>query len=116
MAAQPASQLWRYDINMTDGTHTERCLGERMLDFPSVHPAFLGQSGCTQALLHADLLHAVSSCRHAFMSDELLMGHLASWHRMHELQATLPAGTQVLCMHEWSDICMHMLSLPWVEL
>ena len=43
MTEQPAAQLWRYDINMTDGTHRQRCLAERHFEFPSVPPALLGQ-------------------------------------------------------------------------
>ena len=77
MAAQPAARLWRYDVNMTDGTHTERCLGQRMLDFPSVHPAFLGQSGCTQSLYTHDLLK--HSCQAGTCIHELL-GALACRH------------------------------------
>lgn len=44
MSEQPVAQLWRYDVNMTDGSHKQHCLAERQFDFPSVHPAFLGQS------------------------------------------------------------------------
>lgn len=43
MSEQPVAQLWRYDVNMTDGSHMQRCLAERQFDFPSVHPAFLGE-------------------------------------------------------------------------
>ena len=43
MTEQPSAQLWRYDINMTDGTHRQCCLAERQFDFPSVHPALLGE-------------------------------------------------------------------------
>lgn len=43
MTEQPVAKLWRYDINMTDGRHRQRCLAERQIDFPSVHPAFQGK-------------------------------------------------------------------------
>ena len=43
MSQQPVARLWRYDVNMTHGTHTQSCLGDRQFEFPSVHPAFLGR-------------------------------------------------------------------------
>ncbi len=42
MAKQPVAQLWRYDINMADGTHQQQCLCKRAFEFPSVHPAYAG--------------------------------------------------------------------------
>lgn len=60
MTEQPAAQLWRYDINMTDGTHQQRCLAERQFDFPSVHPAL---SGWPQANpLHDEVAKGGNSC------------------------------------------------------
>ena len=44
MAKQPVAQLWRYDINMSNGSQKQRCLSKRAFEFPSVHPAYAGES------------------------------------------------------------------------
>ena len=60
MTEQPAAQLWRYDINMTDGTHRQRCLAERHFEFPSVPPALLGQLQTSP--LHHHVYQDCDSC------------------------------------------------------
>ncbi|DBA91440.1 TPA: hypothetical protein ACH3X2_003966 [Trebouxia sp. C0005] len=47
MAKQPVAQLWRYDINMADGSHQQQCLCKRAFEFPSVHPAYAGDMHVT---------------------------------------------------------------------
>ncbi len=40
----PAGQLWRFTVNLADGTVAQQVIEPRCCEFPSVHPAHVGQS------------------------------------------------------------------------
>ena len=59
MDTQPVPQLWRYDINILDGSHQQQCLCKRVFEFPSVHPAYAGQTAMTEISLVCSVLDYV---------------------------------------------------------
>ncbi|KAL0053616.1 hypothetical protein WJX82_008309 [Trebouxia sp. C0006] len=78
MALQPVPQIWRYDINMTDGRHQQQCLCRRAFEFPSVHPAFAGRK--TRYIYGGAALHPTRNMpAQSVARYDLETGHMRLW-------------------------------------
>ncbi|DBA91504.1 TPA: hypothetical protein ACH3X1_003130 [Trebouxia sp. C0004] len=78
MAKQPVAQLWRYDINMADGSHQQQCLCRRAFEFPSVHPAYAGRKA--RYIYGGAALHPTQNLPvQSVARYDLQTGHMELW-------------------------------------
>lgn len=78
MAKQPVAQLWRYDINMADGSHQQQCLCRRAFEFPSVHPAYAGRKA--RYIYGGAALHPTQNLPvQSVARYDLQTGHMQLW-------------------------------------